>query len=217
MATNRLGLYNQALAAVKERPLESLTEEGEPRLLLDDVWTRNNGVIKYALEQGHWNFAMKAQEIDADTSITSSFGFTYAFLIPSDLVRLNMISANEYFSPPLTEYEEEAGYWFADIDPLYVRFVSNDTSGYGGDLSMWPETFAKWVGLYMASEIAPRLVSDSALKEIKASANMALVDARSKDASREPTRFPPYGRWTNARHGGGSRSIERGRKGSLIG
>jgi hypothetical protein len=218
MAINRLGLYNVALGALGERPLSSLTEEGEPRLLLDDVWSRNNGVIQYALEQGHWNFAMRSQAIDADTSVTPSFGFEYAFVIPSDRMKLNMISGDEYFNLPLVDYEEEAGYWFADVDPLYVRFVSNDTSGYGGDLSMWPETFARWVGHYMACEIAMRIVGDEKkLRDLEVRTKRLLLEARSHDAAQEPTRFAPYGTWVHARRGRFSKSLERGKRNTLIG
>lgn len=215
MAT-RLGLYNVALRSIGERPLSSLSEEGEPRLLLDDVWTANHGIIHYALEQGQWKFALRAQGIDSDSSVTSELGYAYTFVIPDDLVSLNMISANEYFDPPLVDFEEEAGYWFADVDPLYVRFVSKDTNGYGGDLSMWPETFATWVGYHMGAEIAPRLTGQRDTEKIVARAKALLADARSKDALRGPVRFPPRGSWANARHGRRSALSERGKRNTLL-
>lgn len=218
MSITQLGLYNAALGILGERPLTALTDDGEPRLLLDDVWSRNDGAIKFCLEQGLWNFATRTQQIDSDTSVTPSFGYSSAFVIPSDLVKLSMISANEYFDPPLTRYEEEAGYWFADVDPLYVSFVSNDTSGYGGDMSMWPPTFARFVASYLAEEIAMRLTGDDKKAAYAAQkAKDALTDARSKDAQRGPTRFTPRGSWANARSGGWGRSTERGRRNTFLG
>lgn len=216
MATDRLGLYNVALAAIGERSLSSLTEDGEPRRELDAIWSRGNGALRYFLEQGSWNFAMRAQELSASSSVEPAFGFTYAFAVPSDLVRLNMISAGDRFTLPLTDYEIEAGYIFAEVDPLYVRFVSDDSS-YGGDFSAWPETFTLWAGYWMATQIAPRLKADTDMERLERRTRQLLDDARAKDAQQEPTRFPPRGRWANSRLGRWGSRRDGGRRGSLIG
>jgi hypothetical protein len=210
--TTRLGLYNGALRLCGERKLASLTENREPRRLLDDIW--DDGLIDYCLEQGLWNFAMRTVKIDYSPSVEPPFGYIRAFDKPSDFIRLAGIASDEYFSHPLTRYEDEAGFWFADLDVLYLRYVSNDDA-YGNDLSLWPQTFTKWVEAYMASELAPRLNNDVDSDKLNKTAKQRLTDARSKDAMNEPARFPPAGAWVGSR---GSRLGRRDRaRGNLIG
>lgn len=216
MATDQLAIYNIALAAIGERSLTSVTENREPRRLLDEIWDRGGGAIRYCLEQGLWNFAMRAVQLDASTSISPSFGYTYAFDIPTDLVRIGQIAAGEYFTEPMTRYEIEGAYIYADIDPIYLRYVSDDTS-WGNDLSLWPDTFTLWVGHWLATQLGPRLTNDLDLERLERRTKRLLADARSKDAMQEATRWPPLGSWARARYGGASVSRERGSRSRLIG
>ena len=146
--------------------------------------------------------------------ITFGFGFAFAFDRPSDMVRLAQISADERFIIPLTRYEIEVDFISCDVDPLYIRFVSNDSS-YGLDYSRWPETFSLWAAHYMACRICPRIKNDIDMKDLESRTHKMLVDARSKAAMQEPTRFPPMGSWASARLRG--RIGDRPRGANLIG
>lgn len=216
MATDRLALYNIACFALGETRLANLNEEREPRRLLDEVWTRGAGAIRYWLEQGLWNHAIRTVQTDASTSVSPTFGLTYAFDKPSDFVRLVQLSASEYFSDPLTNYEIEANYFYAEVDPLYMRYVSDD-GDFGNDLSLWPETFTLWGGTWMGLQIGKGLLNDKDYKDLKLDTKRLLIDARSKDAQQEPTRFPPYGSWVRARHGSRGGGRDRGSRSQLIG
>jgi hypothetical protein len=35
---------------------------------------------------------------------------------------------DEFMRTPLTDYADEAGYWFSDYDTIYVRYVSDDAA-----------------------------------------------------------------------------------------
>lgn len=217
MSTDRLGLYNIALAAIGERSLDSITEDGEPRRELDAVWSRGNGALRFFLEQGRWKFALRTQQMDPSATVTpEDWGLTYAFELPTDFVHLDMISADGRFSLPLTDFEIEAGYIFADVDPLYVRFISDDDD-YGADFASWPETFTLWAGHWMATQIAPRIKSDVVMEALERRAHRLLVDARSKNAVQSPLRFPPSGSWASARFHRISSRRDRGNRGSLTG
>jgi hypothetical protein len=209
----RLQLYNQALRTCGERALASLTEEREPRRLLDAVWAE--GGVDNCLEQGQWNFAMRAVQIDYDTNVSPAFGLAYGFTKPSDWIRTAGVCSDERFATPLIQYKDEAGFWYADITPIYVRYVSND-SGFGGDMSKWPGTFDQFVAAFFASEIIFKLTAD---KERVALVERALKlrkrDALNKDAMNDPTTFPARGSWSSARGGGYRR--DGGNRGSLIG
>jgi hypothetical protein len=213
MATTQLQLYNMALGEyLGERTLSSLSENREPRRILDEVWA--NGAVNYCLEQGQWNFAMRASKITSTPSVTLHFGYTYAFEKPADCLSLSKVCVDEYYTVPLLAYIEESGFWYADAPDLYVGYISNDAA-FGGDMSNWPETFVQVVASYLASKSAMRITqngqtADGAFTRYRKN----LADARSKDAMQQPTQFLPSGSWTRSRRGSGG---DRGSKGQLIG
>lgn len=214
MGTTRLQLYNEALRMCGERRLASLTENREPRHLLDQVWAE--GGVDGCLEQGQWNFAMRTQQIDDDPAVSPAFGLTYGFTKPSDWIRTAGLCSDERFSAPLLDYKDEAGYWYSDTTPLYVRYVSND-SGFGGDLSMWPGTFAGFAAAHFAYQIVFKITSDKErIAIVKRELRDRKRDALNKDAMNDPTTFPAKGSWVRARGSQGWRR-DGGNRGGLIG
>lgn len=216
MSTSRLKLYNDALIICGERTLNSstgLTENREPRYLLDHVW--DNDGVKHCLEAAQWKFAMRTIRIDYDPSIEPEFGYRRAFEKPSDWCLTSALCSDESFNAPLLQYFDEAGYWYADLDELYVRYVSDD-SAYGGDLSRWTARFANYAATYFASRIILKLTSDEnkqdrILNPRNGRLAVALREAKSVDAMSDPTKFPPPGGWTKARLGGRNRG-DRGNR-----
>lgn len=213
MAT-QLSLYNDALLLCGERFLSSLTEEREPRRLLDQVWS--NGGIDACLEMGQWNFAMRTVMIDYDPSIEPDFGYNRAFQKPDDWILTSALCSDEFFTSPNIRHVDEAGYWYADIDALYVRYVSNDTD-YGMDLNKWPESFREFVAAHFANKIIYKLASSQDDRDrIAKLCKEALKTAKSRAAMAEPTSFPARGAWVSARNRYPNRR-DGGNTGSLIG
>lgn len=206
MTTQTL-LYNGALRELGERKLSSITEAREARYILDDVYA---DVLALCLEEGQWNFAMRTIELTYDSSLTLDFGWTYAFSKPSDWVRTSFISADEDFSVPLTDYRDETAYWLANTTPIYLRYVSNDSS-YGGLLTRWPATYARYVTLALADRACTRITGAESKKERVASdLRDAKRSALAKDAMNEAQpRRPQAGRWVTSRAGFVSRKNPR--------
>ncbi len=152
--TTQLTLYNDALLLCGERFLASLTEEREPRRLLDQVWS--SGGVKACLELGQWNFAMCSIQIDYDPGMEPDFGYRRAFVKPDDWVLTSGVCSDEFFRCPLLRYWDEANYWYSDLDTIYVRYVSNDVA-YGMNLNHWPQTFAEVVEAHFAAKIIKKL------------------------------------------------------------
>ena len=212
MAVTQLGLYNEALRLIGERRLASLAENREPRRVLDDIW--NDGAVNACLEQGLWNFAMRAVKVTASAAVPA-FGYTYTFDKPTDWIRTAGLSGSETFNPPSTDYMEESGLIFANVTPIYLRYVSN-SSGYGNDYTLWPQSFAKFVAAFLASEAFMSLSQDK--DRLEMTRKLMLLrrsEARSRDAMNEAVAFPPQGGWSRARMGGSRR--DRGNRGQLIG
>lgn len=190
MATDQLALYNVALFSCGERALASTSEDREPRHLLDEIWTRGGGATPYFLEQGLWNFATTRASLAPSTSTSPSFQYTNSFALPSDYVRLVMISSSSGMSDPLFDYKIEGANIQANGTALYLTYVSNSTN-YGGDLSKWPDTFILWAGHWLATQLAPRLKNEIDLESLKKTTAELLVSARLKNAAETSTPWPP--------------------------
>jgi hypothetical protein len=203
---SKLEIYNRALYHLGERRLASLTESREPRRALDDHWSSGVG---YCLESAMWNFAIRAMEVNSSASVAPDFGYTFAFQKPDDWVRTASLSDNERFDPPLTDYRDEVGFWWADSDPLYVTFVSNDT-GYGFDLGNWSESFSEFVATRLAVLICERITGGEAkLDKLERKEIKAKRTAVSRDAMNEASKFAPIGTWVTSRRAGSSRPFRR--------
>src|SRR5260221_1483015 len=107
--TDQHSLYNGALRVLGQRKLAALTEESEPRHLLDDVW--GEGAVDACLEEGLWNFAIRTARLDYSPSIEPDFGFSRAFDKPTDWIRTAGMAADGYFRVRLTDEQvkDQAG------------------------------------------------------------------------------------------------------------
>ena len=213
MTIPQLVIYNKALHIIGERSLASLTENREPRRVLDDIWDSGN-MLKYVLEEGLWKFSLRTSKMIADPAITPTFGYPYAFQQPTDFIRVAQVCSDEFFNIPLTSYAFEAGVFYSNIqDGVFLQYVSNDVS-YGLNAALWPETFKEYLGAWMAARSAARLNKD---KEKEAFALLEKIknNALSKNALQGPTQFTPQGSWVSARYGGSNR--DRGNRGSFYG
>jgi len=198
--TTKLQVYNGALRRLGERELASLSENREPRRVLDAVWA--DGFVDAVLEQGFWNHAMRTVSLDYEPSIDPPFGLQYAFEKPSDCIRIAAMSTDEMFDTPLIEYNDEGNYIYANSQTIYIRYVSNGAS-YGGDLSTWPETFGAYAVSLLAATICPRITqSDAKTDLLGKETRKLLIDARSKDAMKESPQFMPKGKWARSRNSG---------------
>lgn len=199
MTVNKLLLYNDALTLCGERLILNVNEQREPRYLLDQAWDFN--AVQYCLEQGLWKFAMHTVELEYSPSVVPSFGLQYAFNKPDDYVRTAGVCQDAHFRVPLLNYVDEANYLFADMNPIYLRYVSNDPS-YGNDMGKWPATFQKYVSGYLANAIVGKLTQDKARQaQVEKAMEKRLLDARSKDAMNAPTTMLPAGTWVRSRFG----------------
>lgn len=200
MVASKLTIYNGALNICKERRISSLSEDVEARYVLDDNWDRD--FIDTVLEKGLWNHAMRTIKIDADPSYTDPLGAGWnRFDKPEDMIRVAQIDTNGSFTDPDLGYMEETGYIYSQQQTLYIRYVSNGAL-YGADYSQWPTSFTRFVEHFLAWQSCGRLVdSDTEKKEIERLMKLSLTEARSRDAIKEPTTFPPESSWNRARKG----------------
>jgi hypothetical protein len=207
--TTALLLYNQALMHLGQRKLASTSEDQEGRYYLDEIYSDS---LNYCLRQAPWNFAMRAVEIDSD--LTPTFHYSYGFAKPADWIRTHLLSDNEGFDPPLLDYQDQGGYWLANVDPLYARYVSTTR---GTDVSLFPVDYADYVAAFLASRIYKRITGngeDEVTNFEKRKVRPALRRAMANDAMDQPPGFAPTSSWVRAR---GDGDAQRGLRSRLIG
>lgn len=198
MAT-KLSVFNGAMRLLGERKLLTLTDDRKPRRVLDGIW--DDGFVRYVLQQGQWKFAKRTIQANYDPAIEPDFGYQYAIEKPSDWLRTVAIATDEYFRAPLLRYSDEKGYWFCDYTTIYAQIISDDEE-YGGNLSLWPETFTQWAESYMAVRAEPGISgNETKLASLKRESKQLLTDARSKDAMDGAPGFAPAGSWVRSRMG----------------
>lgn len=197
---DKLGLYNLALHHLGERRIMTLNENQESRRVLDHAW---DGVRDRCLEEGQWNFATRAVELASTPSIDPAFGYQHAFTKPEDWVRtVGMSDGPEFRRDVPADVLDENGLWWADFDPIFVRYISKDAQ-YGHDISRWPQSYVDYVAHELAFQCCIRITGskekkDSIEKDLKRAKNSALA----KDAMNNPTQFIAPGSWATSRSGG---------------
>ena len=198
--TTQLGLYNQALVThLGERKLTALDSPAteKSQIVLDTIW--DAGAVDTLLEMGYWNFAMRTVAINYNASLTSAFGFRYIFDKPTDHIATAAVSLDPYFASSLIRYTDETAYLYADYDPIYVKYVSND-SQYGADMSLWPQSFEKAFACYLAKETCMSIKQDrQRWTDLEVQFDRLLSYAKAKDALAQPVKPGPRSSWARSR------------------
>ena len=216
-SSTQLALYNSALLLCRSRSLSSLTENREPRFLLDTAWA--DGIVDATLEEGQWYFAMRTVQIDFDPAIQPTFGYRYVFDKPSDWVLTAGVCEEEYFRVPLTRYFDEAGFWYADLQTVKSSCGTCPTIRTTvGRSARWPRSFYDMVVAKLAGKVVRKIAQDKeAIEDVKEAYKAARLMAKNRNAMADPTHFPAQGSWTRARQRFLNRRDGGNTSGSLIG
>ncbi len=193
----KLSLYNEALRAIGDLRLSSLTEDTEARYVLDDAWP---DCVEFVFTEGLWNFATKTEKITADLGQTPIPGFTFVFDKPLYWLRTITISQTSLFTEEAT-YRDEGNKIYSNWDELYIRFVSSEKA-VDDQVVNWPPTFAKAVAACLASECAERLSGSGAKAEaLMAQYKDVLASAKNKDALDQSKIIFRPGSWVRSMRG----------------
>jgi hypothetical protein len=204
--SDRLGIYNGALLHLGSEPLASLSEEGPKRRKLDAAW---DSVVRWCLNEAYFNFSIRTIELSEDEDIETLFGYQFGFSKPTDWIRTAALTTDEYCQLPLIQYRDEAEFWYTDVDPIYVQYVSSDEA-YGFNVGAWPETFVAFAEYALAQKVCKAVTGSSdGTDTLYKKMIRAKRDAANKDAMDDPaTKFLPEGRLLRSRGQAGLGSRE---------
>lgn len=198
---SQLGIYNAALRWLEERKLQSLVENRESRRYLDDEWSN---AIEYCLSQGYWKHAIRNVMAPAEVDTTTTFGWEYCFQKPTDWVATYQVADNSMYDPLLRLYDDANNYWYSNITPIYVKYVSNDPN-FGLNMSLWTPGFIEYLGGYLAQLLVPRIKqAGDKIDRIDKLVKRLRQEGLAKDAMDLPPGRPPYGTWILSRAPRGS-------------
>lgn len=196
MAT-KLAIFNQALRAIGDLRLASLTEDVEARYVLENAW---DDCVELVFTEGLWNFATKTEVINADLGQTPIPGYSFTFDKPVSWVRTITISQTSLFDIE-ANYRDENNRFYANFDKLYIRYVSNERAA-EEHMATWPPAFADTVAMFLAKECAERLSgSGEKAQALEARYKDALASAKNKDAMDQSKMVLRPGNWIRAMRG----------------
>lgn len=178
MATSKLTIFNAAADILGEPNLRNVDEETELARKLRSAWepTRDS-----CLEEASWNFLEDRAKL-ARLDATPTWGYTYYYGLPGDLVRILRVNDTGVERDELLTWREESGKLATDSETVYIRYISNKNKD---KIGMWSQAFCDWLAACLAVKAAPK-INPGALKDAVDLARNARRKARQIDASQTP-------------------------------
>lgn len=189
MATvDKLAIYNNALLLIGQRKLASISEDREPRHLLDAAY--DLGAPEYCLEIVQPDFASITAKLNSP-AVSSVHALDSVHTLPADYLTLVKnphddtdvgVYSDDKLDQPVSRYLIEGDTIACEHATIYIRYITSTLT-----LGDWTPSFVRVVAAYLAREIAVKLAPDEYEK-----LNNLFVDrveaARSLEADREPAR-----------------------------
>ena len=185
-------IANMALDILKEAPITSF-EEKRP---IAGWLKRNFAATRDAeLEKAEWNFALRRAALPA-ASDRPAFGWSNAFILPSDCIRLIPLTECGISEGRPIPHEVEDGRILTNAPgPLKIRYVCRNT-----DYARYPATFQMALAARLAMGMAHWLTGKSNFAQIASNAyQQAKNDAWLSDAVQGTVPRAADNEWVDAR------------------
>jgi hypothetical protein len=210
VATTAVDICNLALDRLGQRSISSITS---PTTEVEEICARNyDATLLEMLRRYIFNFAKKYAVLTVSGDKTPAFGYTSAYALPNDFVRLLTIGDHTIGADtPSNLYDLSEGYIFTDIEDagsLSISYIHSSAT----IISKWDPLFVRLMVLHLAAAIAYKLslknsliqaIRDDAADVALSAAAVAgqekpprrversrLVESRRSGLRRDPTRYP---------------------------
>lgn len=170
---SKISICNQALSEVGSDPIVSL-EDGT--VASESCKTHYDSVLRELLEKRYWSFAMRRANLVALTE-TPNYGYTNAYLIPSDCVRVKGIESSDRRT--YADWANENGRIYTNFGDVNINYLSVDvpTEHFTG-------SFESAFVYLLASRLAIPIVKSRELRsELLNIAEKKIRDACSEDSA----------------------------------
>lgn len=198
------------MASVIQIANRALTKLGASRIIsLGDDNKQSRAILSCfddlrddELRSHRWSFAMKRTSVAAD-SAAPAFGFNYAYSLPTDFLRLDMVNdefpavvMDNYIGVETNEYTIEGNKILANIAaPLKLRYIARIE-----DPNMWDINFREALACRIAAEICEDLTQSNQKRELAWNEyKQAVSRAVRTNAIEKPPMMPPDDQWVISR------------------
>ena len=191
-------IANVALRLVGGTRITSLTQGTPNANAVQDVYeeTRDH------LLEFPWNFATERVKL-ARSSTAPTFGFDYAYALPSDWVFTISIHDNDEGIGIFDYREEQVGSQkviSTDSEDVYMIYTKKET-----DPNLMTPAFRRALASALARDLAIAIANSNVLEDqLSKRATKDLAKAKSLDAMGSFPEQRPRGSWANSRNGFGS-------------
>ena len=171
MSTTKVSICNHALNLIGDRSITSLDENTAIAERCRSIYDQ----IRRSILRDHpWSSAKK-RVILAPVSTYPAFGYSHAFPLPRDFIRI--ISAN------IERYEVESRYILADTEQINLEYIfDNDNE------DTWDSMLVEAMSLKLASKLCkPNTGSDAAGQTALAEYERLIKRARAINAQERPS------------------------------
>lgn len=171
--SNPVQVANKALSLVGGELIISFDDDTTEAIVVKAAFDM---VRDKVLEDRQWTFASSRMKLTPD-AIPPDFGYTYRFLIPSNVIRI--FNADKLSGNNDLMWEREGDYILCDSAEIQIKFVERID-----DVSKWTPSAVDCFSYLLASEIAMPLTEST--EKVAMYANMysdRLVDAGATDGS----------------------------------
>lgn len=174
MAVTKLGIYNEALGLIGERPLTALGGTLETEAALNAVW--DNGAVDYCLSLVRPKFATLMAKLTVYTTDTDhSFN---VFALPADYLSIVSLYQDNTLDRPTDRYFIEGRNLSCSYTTVYLRYNADNTIAIpsGTTFTKLTPAFVRVLVAHLAAEISTIFSSDETPKI------QGIFDRRVKDA-----------------------------------
>lgn len=138
MASTIVGICNIALTSLGANPITSLSEGSTESVLASTMY---DSARRSILRIHPWNFALKRYEL-AQTPIAPTYGYTYAYILPADCLRLIQVLDD-------LDYKLENRRILTNASTVFVKGVCDIT-----DVGLWDESFKDLIAARLRYDMA---------------------------------------------------------------
>lgn len=166
---NKLDIINSALISLGASPVQN-TDESAAGQAAEAFWRVS---LVATLRTHPWNFAIRRRVL-APLADAPAFGYSRAFMLPSDWIRTISTDADDY--------KQESGMILCDQNSLSLRYVA-----FVEDPARFDALFSDALAAYLSVKLAVPLTQSASQMDICWKAYQALLKAaRSVDAQEDP-------------------------------
>ena len=154
MSYSEVQICNLALERIGGRRITSLIDNSEDARACNSLFASLRDEI---ISSAQWPFAMKRAALSRLTD-TPAFGFDYTYQLPSDMLRLIMLVADDG-ETQITEFEIEGKTVLTDEETVYIKYIKRET-----DQTKFTAGFVKALSAKLAAELAGILAKSNGLR-----------------------------------------------------